>query len=816
MLNHRLTRRSFVKATAALSAVLMISQKVNLLSRPNTAIADSSEVSLICAHDTGPFYAHVKDGRWIRSTPVEPNALVGHNAYSVRNRLYAANRIRYPMKRADFDVNNRNAQNRGKSQFVRISWDEALNLVSSELSRVKATYGPSAICQSVVGHQWFGNMNSTGGMWGIPFSGASWGWASRFFALLGGCTAIGGNNSYTGWDAGGPIVFGYSSGPLWSGTGINTSADILAHSKLIIFWGTDPAMKSYVTLQQNVYLRKYKDAGIMTVVIDPYQTDTASVYADKWIPIEPETDEALMAAIAYVWISQGLVDEAFVNSHAVGYQQFKSYILGEDDGIPKTPKWAEPITGIEAEMIRALALRWMSGPTYVDCFYSGCNRREHPANFVRWIVTLQTISGNLGRPGGGIGGGAGRPGGPEPYPPPNMPLFGYPPGLSNPIAQTIRHGSFAEAVLTGKSSFTTVDTSTGAISKVDYPMPGLSEIHLVAFLSGSGYFLNQIGNVNEHIGALQSSKIEFVYSHAAWWEATPKMSDVVLPVRHVGEREDITNWENYLVFMNKVVDPGPEVWNDYDIFVALANRLGFGADFTQGKSYDDWLRSMYDAAGLSDTFDSFKAKGYIKYDFGDWPATVGLQGFHDDPAHNALNTPSGKVEIFSQRVADFFGSNNEQAQAIPKYLPSLEDTDATLSAKYPLVMKTSHPKFGRHSQWQNMSWQRDESQAAGGDYLEVRMNPADAAARGLKTGDVAKIFNDRGSILRGVTVTDRMRPGAILVYEGGWYTPQQPGVVGSLDIGGNCNVLTPGRQPEPLCDGLMSNARVEVVKWEGS
>ena len=795
-----------------LASLLGLSKSVGVL-QIKAASAQSeaqSEMVLTCAHDLGPFYAHVKDGRWIRSTPVERNLPVGHNAYSVRNRLYAANRIRYPMKRADFDPSNRNTQNRGKSQYVRISWDEAIDIVASELARAKNTYGPSSVLASPVGHQWVGQMNNVTGNMGAPFEWFSAGWGSRFFSLYGGCTVVAGDTSWTGWDGGGPEIFGFGGLGFYIGQVTNSFGDIIANCKLYIFWSTDPAVRSYITYHQNIFLKQLKDAGIRLIAIDPHQNDTAAVYADKWIPINPHTDEAMMAAIAYVWISENLLDEAFINSHAVGYLQFKDYILGNSDGIPKKPEWAEAITGVEAGTIKALAEEWASKPTFIDCFAAGANRRDNAANWTRWLVTLQTISGNLGRPGGGVGQLAFS------VSPADMPRFGGIPPVPNPISQNIRHGFFSQAVEEGSSTFTSVNWATGEIRNVNYPSPGLSEIHLVAFLSGTGFFLNQIPGTNDHIKAIQNPKIEFVYSHSAWWEITPKFSDVILPVRHIGEREDLTSWENFLVFMNKVAEPVPEAKNDFDIFVALADKLGFKDALTQGKDYNGWLQSIYAAANLSMTFDQFKATGFVKYTPPPQVAQVPLKGFHDDPANHKLNTPSGKVEIFSQRIVDFFGPNVTNPPPFPKYLPSPEDSDATLAAKYPLILKSSHAKFARHSQWQNLSWQKDESQMTSGDYPEMRINPVDAAPRGLKTGDVARVFNDRGAILRGVRVTERIIPGTVVVWEGGWYTPQQPGVVGALDLGGNPNCLISGRQPDPLCDGMIDNARVEVVKWEGS
>jgi anaerobic selenocysteine-containing dehydrogenase len=174
------------------------------------------------------------------------------------------------------------------------------------------------------------------------------------------------------------------------------------------------------------------------------------------------------------------------------------------------------------------------------------------------------------------------------------------------------------------------------------------------------------------------------------------------------------------------------------------------------------------------------------------------------------------IEIYSQRVADFFGPNNPAAPTIPKYIPSPEGLDAPLASNYPLYVTSPHPKFGRHSQWHNVAWSRDEYQARISGYEMVRINPVDAKARGIKTGDVVRLYNDRGAILCGANVTERMRPGVIQVWDYGVYAPLNPGNPDSLDAGGDVHVVLPSRQPEPLVQGMIVGCRVQVAKWSGS
>jgi molybdopterin guanine dinucleotide-containing S/N-oxide reductase-like protein len=556
-------------------------------------------------------------------------------------------------------------------------------------------------------------------------------------------------------------------------------------------------------------LERFKKAGIKQVVIDPYFNDTAALYGNEWIPIRPETDEALMSAIAHVWIEENCINREFLASHSVGFEEFRDYVLGKPDGVPKTPRWAAGICGASEPKIRELAREWASRPTYILCDYGGANRRHAAAEWSRMIVTLQALLGNIGQPGRGLGPlkfstqGQGQKGIPDLFPP-----------ESSTPSQTIRHAQFPDAILNPPISWTTIDSS-GCIAEKRYPLEGKSRIRLVAFMSGSGWFLNQIPGTPSHVRAMQSPEIEFAYCHAAWWHAAPKFSDVILPIRHIGERDDIVNWENYTVYSHAVVEPEGEPWNDLDILSKLAERLGFGSDFTMGKGTDDWLRQIHSNLELPLSYEAFKEKGYHRFPVPDEPPQVGatFADFNGDPEANRLATPSGKIEIRSSRMADFFGKQHEQAPVVPKYIPSPESEGRHVS-KYPLILTSPHSKMGRHSQWRNLSWHRDEHQVSRDGRSVLMISGADAAARDIQTGQAVRICNDRGAIICTARVTERLMPGVVRVDEGGWYTPCTPGEADSIDIGGNPNVLISRRQPEPLSDGMIATTRVEVTREE--
>jgi len=217
------------------------------------------------------------------------------------------------------------------------------------------------------------------------------------------------------------------------------------------------------------------------------------------------------------------------------------------------------------------------------------------------------------------------------------------------------------------------------------------------------------------------------------------------------------------------------------------------------------------------SFEEFKEKGYYEHPIPeDVPEVMkAFEEYYKDPEKNRLNTPSGKIEIYSKKVADFFGEDHPTATAVPKYVPSPEGPETPLAERYPLFLTSPHPKLGRHSQWHNLSWHRDEYQVSIEGHNIMRINLADAKRRDIETGDVVRIYNDRGSILCAAYSTERIMPGVIRVPEGGWYTPLRPGDPGSLDVGGNPNILISNRQPDPLCDGMINGARVDVEKWRG-
>ena len=247
-----------------------------------------------------------------------------------------------------------------------------------------------------------------------------------------------------------------------------------------------------------------KAAGIKMIFIDPFYNDTMAVYGGQWIPVNGGTDEAFAAAIAYVWITQNQYNTDFVAKYTQGFDKFKDYVLGTSDGTPKTPDWAAGICGVDAATITALALEWASKPTAFAIGTDGmmgANRKFNAGSLDRVLLVLATMQG-IGLPGRGLldyvypTSGVG------------MPtraavafIGGTIPAIQEPFEAPIRHGQFKDAILNPPITWTsTILTNYPTkIVQMQYPLPGNSEVHLIAGMGGSAFSLNQAPNTNDHV-----------------------------------------------------------------------------------------------------------------------------------------------------------------------------------------------------------------------------------------------------------------------------------------------------------------------------
>ncbi len=690
-----------------------------------------------------PIRAHVKDGVIVRiegdDFPDEDGQLRAcWRGRAYRHYIYHPDRLLYPMKRTG---------PRGSKEFARISWDEAMDTIVTELTKVKEKYGPASIFYGGGGH--LGALHSAGAL-------------GKALAMFGGYTSGYGNIS--------------SEGPVWAVMSTygdvmvgNGRADLL-NSKLIIMWGWDPVrMVSGTDCVPT--LIKAKEAGIPIIAIGPRYEDSAATFASEWIPIIPGTDAAMMIACANVILKQNLHDQSFLDKYTVGFDKFADYVMGREDGVEKTPEWAEAICGVPAATITGLALRYAkTDPAcLMDC--QGPARAGYGEQFNRCAIALTAMTGNVGKPGGSAAGG----------------LMGIPyghmfrsagvPGVKNPAeagGPSIRGTLDINLRLVRRFHVNKIWDAFLTGTDGGYP----ADIHAAWFAGGNP--LNQRGNINKGIRALNG--LDFSVTQDLFLTPTARYTDIVLPVKSFAEKSDLTRpWPSgpYLLFSNQAIEGLGECLTDWEIGNLFAEKLGF--ENFNDKTEDEWLRTFVATnpeyqEHIKD-YDKFKRDGIHRIEFEE--PYIAFRAQIEDPENNPFPTPSGKIEIFSQRLADL---DSTETPPIPKYVISgtREDRNHPLAAKYPLQMLSPHPRVRVHSALQNVDWLVEV------DPHVAWINPADAEPRGILDGDEIHVFNDRGRLAIKAWVTRRIMPGVICIYEGAWYEPDENGI----DIGGCPNTLT--------------------------
>jgi anaerobic dimethyl sulfoxide reductase subunit A len=717
-----------------------------------------------CAHNCGGhcvLNAWVQDGRIVRITTDErpdstddPQLRACPRGRAYLRRVYHPDRLLHPLKRVGA---------RGEARFERVSWSEAIDLVAGAMVRVQAEHGPRA----------FLNMHGTGGA--SLFAGSRM--SERLLNVFGG--QLNHYNSYS--SAAARWATPFSLGTDDSGH----SPDDWVNAKLILLWGYNPAETVFGT-NTSYRLKLARRAGARVIVIDPRLSMTAQALADEWVPLRPGTDNALMDAMAFVMIAEGLHDQAFLDRYCMGFDDehlpagappgasYKSYVLGVTDGTPKTPAWAETYTQIPAERIASLAREYATSKPAALLAGLSFNRRAFGEQPVRGTVALAAMTGNVGIPGGSAGGvsySVAR----------KLPIGDFPRG-TNPVRESIPVFKWTDAIVRGE----TMGASDGVI---DLP-PGQHTLgRNVRFLfnTAGNTLVNQHANVNRTARILRDpSLVDFIVVIDQFMTPSARFADVVLPAVTWFEKNDAcTIWGHgdSLIFMNKAIEPVGECRSDYDICASIAGRLGIGERYTEGKGELDWLEEMLRPAHEADPtfppFDEFRRRGV--HVFRHRAPHVAFREFREDPDRHPLATPSGRIEIYSQRLAEM---RIEQLPPIPTFIPEWEGGPwDPLFAKYPLQAFGRHCQRRTHSIFDNVDW-LEESQPH-----RLSMNPIDAVARGIRDGDTARVFNDRGELRVRVRITRRIIPGLVDIPQGAWWAPDALGV----DRRGNVNVLTSER-----------------------
>ncbi len=688
---------------------------------------------------------HLRDGVIVRIETdggEEPQLRACLRCRAYRQRVYDPDRLKFPMRRVG---------KRGEGKFERISWDEALDTVANEFMRVRDTYGPSA------------TFLLKGGGDAVKLHRADI--IEGLLTTAGGCTAC--------WGVASLEAGLYAEVATYGAVASANDHNDLLNSRLIIMWGWNPAVTIH-ECNTSWYLIQAKESGAKIISVDPRHTDSTATLASQWIPIIPGTDTAMLIAMAYVIIKENLHDQSFLDTYTVGFTQFRDYVLGAEDGLPKTPAWAEGITGVSANIIENLAREYATTkPAALKLAY-GPGRTAYGEQYFRAANTLMAMTGNvhvstraLSRQDMPMRHGFGKGRNPFDYEPGTAPPVGE--GDANRYqtrdeSQSSRMGSSLDPdlksrrrVLQGKMYDAILQGKAGG-----YP----SDIKMA--WANCGNTLNQLPNTNKGVRAFK--QLEFIVVSEQFMTPTAKFADILLPAATSLERNAIYRGGATLFYANKAIEPMFESKTDFNICSELAPRLGI--DDYSDKTEDEWLRWEVTGPGMEEhipDYDAFKKQGVYRVPSSSPPT--------EDPRERSFPTPSGKIEIYSQTIADL---NDPKIPPIPKYMETWESRNDPLTRKYPLQLITTHHKLRAHGNFDNVPWLKDlEPQ-------RVSINAADAETRGIRDGEEVRIFNDRGEIIIPSFVTETIMPGVVNISEGAWYNPDSQGI----DRGGCPNVLT--------------------------
>lgn len=733
--------------------------------------------SLLTSSHWGTYCVDVEDGRVTRLTNFEHDPDPSPIGPGIVDVLDGPTRITAPHARKSWLAGGPGTagEKRGTDEFVEVSWEEVNRLVASELDRVRRMHGNQAI-----------------------YAG-SYGWASagrfhhaqsqlkRFLNCIGGYTSS--KNTYS--FAAAEVVVPHILGTFLGHIDTTTSWDSIASDcELFVAFGGVPMKNGQISqggtgahVQKAGLLAAHK-AGIEFVNISPLRSDLLDEIEAEWLGIRPNTDVALMLGLAHTLLVENLHDRAFLDRYTVGFDRFTAYLMGENDGVAKSADWAAKICALPVDTIRDLARRIAKSRTMISVAWA-LTRQDHGEQPFWAAITLASMLGQIGLPGTGIG-------------------FGY--SAMNNIGLTRRRVDYA-SLPQGHNpvkDFIPVARVTEMLEnpggRFDYDGKSYTypDIRLVWWAGGNPFHHHQDLNRMRRAWA----KPETIIANEWCWNALAQHADIVLPCTTPLERTDLalTPKDPFQVVMDQAIEPVGQARDDHEILRGIAAELDVEEAFTEGRSPEGWQRWIWDVscqqaarAGVElPDWETFQRQGWIKVPSPEVP-TIMMRAFRTDPISNPLNTPSGKIELFSETIASF---DYDDCPGHPVWMEPIE----WLGRAQPdqLHMISNQPRNKLHSQLDHGSISLADRPKG---VEPVTAHPDDAAARGLSEGQIVRVHNGRGACLAELRISDAVRLGVIQIATGAWLESE-----GHNCLRGNPNVLTLDQGTSKLAQGPIAHS----------
>lgn len=816
-------RRTFLQGTAAFALMPAVSACAKNAETINKVAAASAKKKFVqngtvnTASHWGGLKVTVGNGEVVQSSSLLKDKMYNSLQSTVEDLVYAEDRIKYPMVRKSYlaDPDNSKPELRGSDEWVRVSWEEAIKLAADQMKKTRATKGPSGIFSGCYGWKSSGNFHNARTL------------AYRFMRTTGGFVGHKGDYSTGASQVIMPHVMGtievYEQQTSWE--------VVLESTDVVVIWGANPMATLKIAWSSSdseglEYFKRLRDSGKRIICIDPVYNESCdflNVDKNDWVAPKPNTDVAMMLGMCHTLYTKKKYDQDFLDEYTEGFDKFKDYFMGKTDGEVKDAKWASKICGVPAKKIEELALLFAANRTMLMSGWA--LQRQHLGEQRHWaLVSLASMIGQIGLPGGGFGlsyhysnGGAPSATG----------------GKIGGISSKSNWGSKEKAAGGLGHSYNAKDTNiaipvariTDCIlnpgktidyngTKITYP-----EIETVYWAGGNPFHHQQ--DTNKLIKAWK--KVKNVFVNEIYWTASARMADIVFPVTTTFERNDITmsgDYANKHIFpMKQVIAPQYEAQSDYWIFTELAKQFGKEDEFTERKSEMDWVSEFYEVAREQSAKKGIKMPPFRKFWADNQPFEFPVKApakkwvryadFREDPLLNPLGTPSGKIEIYSEKVASM---GYDDCKGHATWMESFE-WSGMKNPPAPLALVSPHPAERLHSQQDNTSL-RHNYEVQGREPMLI--NTQDAKARGIKDGDVVRMFNERGQVLAGAVVTDKISQGVVRLHEGGWFDPQEPSKEGSLCKHGNVNMVTMDIPTSKLASGNSAHtALVDVEKYRG-